>query len=655
MSTPRRNIYLQTVSPQEALNSVQTALVREDLIQRVTIPSHKACGRVLAEAVYARHSSPTFHSAAMDGYAVNARATFSAREDAPLTLVCGRDAFAVNTGQPLPAGCDAVIMIEQVAVDKGDSASPEGVIRIENPAFPWQHVRRIGEDIVATELLFPRRHKIDPWDVGALLAGGIWEVSVWERIRVRIIPTGDEVLDFTTRPEPGPGQVVESNSQMLTALFEELGCQVERIAPVADDPQQLRAALAASLDAETHITVFCAGSSAGSKDFTRATIESEGEVLVHGIRVMPGKPSLLGLCRGRIVAGAPGYPVSALVAFETLLAPLVAWLGNSTVPPHAEVDVELTRSIPSRIGMEEVVRLAVGQVGDKYVGTPLGRGAGNITTVTRADAVFHIPAECEGMAEGSHCRAKLFGQGASAETLQQNLICVGSHDNTLDILADELMGSDQPFRLISTHVGSMGGITALNSGTCHFSGMHLFDPVQNDFNAPFLTRFAPELDIVLINLAIRDQGLMVQPGNPLKLQGLADLTRVRFINRQRGAGTRILLDWKLKQAQIAPKDISGYEKEESTHMAVAANVLVGAADCGMGICAASKALGLDFIPLAQERYDLAIPRAFLGEERICRLLETVSSPVFRRRVEALGGYDTRLAGQVMLPGMGLGH
>ena len=636
----KRNIYLKTIPPAEAVARVKASIDREKLIREETIPAHEASGRVLAHAVHARYSAPTFHSAAMDGYAVNARATFTAREGHPLTLRAGESCFAVNTGHPMPEGCDAVIMIEQV-VQNGDA------ITIEAPAFPWQHVRRIGEDIVATELLFPRNHHLRPWDVGALLSGGIWDVPVWERISVRIIPTGDEVLDFTAHPDPGKGQVVESNSQMLAALARELGCKVERVTPVRDDPEALHQALRDSLDAGTHLTIFCAGSSAGSKDFTRATLEKEGEILTHGIAAMPGKPSLLANCRGRLVAGAPGYPVSALVCFKELLEPLVSWLSHREPPAKTVVPVELTRTVPSRAGVEEHVRVSIGRVGDKLVATPLGRGAGNITTVTRAQGDVRIPEQVEGLTEHAVVPAEL---SVSEAELDRILVCVGSHDNTLDLLADELMGLPEPFRFASTHVGSMGGITALKNGSCHLSGMHLFDPETDDFNFPFLKKFLPDADVTVINLAIRHQGLIVPHGNPLHIQGIDDLTRVRFINRQRGAGTRILLDWKLRQAGLKPTDIKGYQKEEFTHMAVAVNVLTGAADCGMGIHAAAKALGLDFVPLALERYDLVIPTRFLDDPRIRAVRALLDSPDFKARIEAQGGYDTPLTGQIMRAG-----
>lgn len=654
----KRNVYLKTLPLPEAVAKVLDALTaarstlqgdaRAPAPGKVLLPAQEAVGRVLYEAVHARYSSPTCHAAAMDGYAVRAADTFDAREGESVLLREGETCFAVNTGHPLPEVCDAVIMIEHVAVDN------KGGVSVEAPAFPWQHVRRIGEDIVATELLFPRNHQIRPCDVGALLSSGIWEVPVWEQVLVRIIPTGDEVLDFEQRPDPGRGQVVESNSQVLAALARELGCRVERVKPVPDQPEQLRAALRDSLDAGAHVVIFCAGSSAGSKDYTRSILESEGEILVHGIAAMPGKPSLAAICRGRPVFGAPGYPVSSLICFEELITPAICLLAHRPLPARPEIEVELTRSLSSRLGLEEFVHLAVGRVGEKAVGIPLNRGAGNISTVTRAQAVMRIPAEAEGAAEGSLVRARL---SVPPARLYDNLICVGSHDNVLDLLADELMGLPHAFRLISAHVGSMGGITALKKNVCHMAGMHLLEEDTGDFNFAFLRKYYPEGRIILFNLAIRQQGLIVPAGNPRGIQGVEDLKGrgLRYINRQRGAGTRILFDWHLRRAGLKPADVDGYAKEESTHMAVAVNVLTGAADCGMGIYAAARALGLDFVPLARERYDLAVPERFREDPRILAVRDMLQTDAFKTRLENLGGYETRLTGQIMRPGVRLGE
>lgn len=648
MSSRKRNVYLKTIPLTEAVEKTQKALDRDFIVHSETISAQEAAGRVLSEAVFARYSSPTFHSAAMDGIAVIAKDTFSAREEQPLTLHEGKNFFPVNTGNPMPGNCDAVIMIEHVILHGDGSCS------IETPAFPWQHVRRIGEDIVATELLFPQNHTLTAYDVGALLSGGIWEVRVWERIRVRIIPTGDEVLDFTLQPEPQAGQVIESNSQVLAALARELGCEVTTLSPVPDIPEQLRTTIEQSLHDLVHVTILCAGSSAGAKDFSRETIASLGDVLVHGVAAMPGKPSLLGICQGRLVAGAPGYPVSAVVCFEELLAPLISWMSRKEQRVFPSVPVELTRKAPSKLGMEEFLRLSVGKVGEKLVATPLPRGAGNITTMTRAQAVTRIPLNAEGVEQREEISAEL---RVSELQLENTLVCVGSHDNTLDVLADELMGLASPVRLTSSHVGSMGGILAIQNGSCHFAGAHLFDPETNEYNFSFLKKYLPDTDVTLVNLAIRHQGFIVPKGNPQNISSIHDVVgrNLRFINRQRGAGTRILFDYHLNAAGLSSRAVTGYAKEEFTHMAVAANVLTGTADTGLGIYAAAKALDLDFVPLARERYDLVIPSQYLETPNVQAVLELLCSSSFAARIAALGGYETSLTGQIMKPGIGLGE
>ncbi len=642
----KRNIYLKTIPIEQAVETAKAGLDRKALVGVETIPSETAAGRVTARPVVAKYSSPAFHGAAMDGIAVRAATTYAAREGAPVRLKPGEGFVPVNTGHPLPDGMDAVVMIENVVMD-GENAL------VETPVAPWTHVRRIGEDIVATEMLLPRRRKLTAYDVGALLSAGIYEVEVYEALRMRVIPTGDEVLDYTKRPEPAPGQVIESNSMMLCALARSWGIEAERVRPQRDDPETLAGAVEEALASDVHIVVLIAGSSAGSKDFTRAVIERCGEALVHGIAAMPGKPSLLGTAGGKLLVGAPGYPVSAVVCFEELVRPLAAWLSRSTAATRPEIDAVLARSVPSRPGMEEFVRLAVGRVGDVWTALPLSRGAGMLTTLTRAQAVGRIPANAEGAEAGSVMRATLLVDEAD---LSRTLVAVGSHDNTLDLLADMLMRRDNPVRLASSHVGSMGGLAALRSGSALAAGSHLFDPVTDDYNFPFLEKYLAGVDVTAVNLAIRHQGFIVPKGNPKGVAGVADLdgTGLRCINRQRGAGTRILFDHHLEKEGIEPANVAGYGNEEFTHMAVAVNVLTGAADCGLGAFSAAKALDLDFVPVARERYDLIIPTAFLDDPRILAVLEVIRSDECKRRIEALGGYETTLTGQIMKPGMGLG-
>ncbi|BCS87900.1 molybdopterin biosynthesis protein [Pseudodesulfovibrio sediminis] len=649
-----RNIYLETILPEEAVSLAKHALKREPLMDTETLPTHLAAGRVTVEPIYARYSSPTFHAAAMDGIAVLSASTFAAREDQPLELSHGDGFLFVNTGNPLPEGMDAVIMIENVV------QKDEVTVHIDSPAFPWQHVRRIGEDIVATELLISQNRELTPADIGALLSAGIYEIKVREKVRATFLPTGDEVMNFLDKPEPKAGQVIESNSQVFKAYADSWGIEATWAEPTPDDEDALRAAVMKGLADGNHIVIVGAGSSAGSKDYSKKVFKSIGTVLVHGISIMPGKPTLVAISDersgypGRLLVGAPGYPVSAIICHEKILGPIAHWLMGKSVPDRREVDITLARKTPSKPGMREAIRLAAGRIGDRIIGAPMARGAGMITTMTKAQAVTFIPRESEGVEQGETVRAELM---VPESDLDRVLIHVGSHDNTLDLLANELMGLEKnPLRLVSSHAGSMGGLTALKAGSALFAGAHLFDPESGDFNFPFIDRYLPNMDVTVINLAIRHQGLIVAKGNPLDIQGVDDLTRedVLFINRQRGAGTRILLDHHLKQADINPRDVQGYENEEFTHMAVAVNVLTGAASCGLGIYAAAQALDIDFVPLAHERYDLVIPTSHLQEERIQTLLATIRSDEVKTKISTLGGYETDLTGQEMKPGVGLG-
>ncbi|SDK94111.1 putative molybdopterin biosynthesis protein [Maridesulfovibrio ferrireducens] len=641
----KRNIYLKTIPVHEAVATAIAALDRETLVKPESIAVHEALNRVTSEAVHARCSSPTYHSAAMDGYAVKSDTTFPAREGQPLDLIKNKTCIPVNTGNALPDGMDAVIMIENI-VDNGDSVS------IEAPAFPWQHVRRIGEDIVATEMLLPRNHTISAFDLGALLSAGIYEIKVHEKIRMTFIPTGDEILPFADRPTPKPGEVIESNSQVFRSLALGLDVEFKATLPVRDREDLLAKAVETALQ-NSHIVVIGAGSSAGSKDFTSKTIAQLGTLLVHGIAVMPGKPTVLGTAQNKLLVGAPGYPVSAVVCFEDVLTPIISWLSGKPTPEREKVQVRLARRTPSKPGMEEIVRLAVGKVGEGYAGVPLARGAGMITTLTKAQGFTRVPAESEGIELNESVEVELF---SGKQTLEAILMHVGSHDNTLDLLGDILMGGDTPIRLVSTHAGSMGGLAALKTDVALFAGVHLFDPESGDFNFPFLEKYLPDVDVTVINLAIRHQGFIVPKGNPLNITGIESLRdgKVSFINRQRGAGTRILFDYHLDNAEILPTFVKGYDREEYTHMAVAANVLTGSADCGLGIYAAAKALDLGFVPLAHERYDLIIPDKYMQDKRIISLINLLKSDEIKKAVSELGGYDTPLTGKIMKPGMGLG-
>ena len=641
--THKRNVYLQMKSLAEARSIVLETFGTEDRLGTETVATIEAVGRILAEPVVARLSSPNFHAAAMDGIAVCAQTTFGAHQSKPRQLQIGQEAFYVNTGHVLPAGTDAVIMIEHVQV------LDDGQVQIEAPAFPWQHVRKMGEDIVATEMLFARQHRITPYCIGALLAAGVFQVTVRCRPKVMILPTGSELVEWRSLGHENlpPGKVIESNTYVIGGLVERCGGTYERQERIKDDVETIKGALLEAVDRPAQMVMIFGGSSAGSEDYSRMAIESLGKVLVHGVTMMPGKPVIAGAVHGKPVFCIPGYPVSAIMAFEQLVRPLLEQMQGQAATQRPVATVVPTRKMASKLGLEEFVRVKIGQVGDRLVATSLPRGAGLITSLTEADGIIRIPAHAEGIAEGTPVEAELL---RPAQSIARTVVIVGSHDNTLDVLADELRAQSARYSISSSHVGSMGGLMAVKRGVCHIAGTHLLDEQDGSYNISYIKKFLPDVPVRLVHLVMRDQGLMVLPGNPKGIQGLEDLVRpdVRLINRQSGSGTRILLDFRLKQLELAPDRIEGYAAEEFTHMAVAAAVLSGAADVGLGILAASRALGLEFIPVVTEQYDLAIPAAFFETHAIQALLAVIQSAAFKRRVSELGGYHVERTGEVLM-------
>jgi putative molybdopterin biosynthesis protein len=638
----QRNIYLKMKTLEEAKEILFHRFKAEHPIAEETIPVPEAVGRVLAAPVFANISSPGFHAAAMDGIALIAESSFGISEKKPKTLRIGSEAFFVNTGHVMPQGTNAVVMIENLQMPDAET------VRIEAPAVPWQHVRKMGEDIVATELLFPRNLRVTPYSLGAMLSGGVFSVSVKKKPKVLLIPTGSELvaLNEAQRRVLKPGEVLETNSYVLAGLAEALGAAAFRHPQIIDDPRMIREGVREAVRS-SDIVLVLGGSSAGSEDFARKAISEIGEVLVHGVTIMPGKPVIIGAVGEKPVFGMPGYPVSSIIAFEQFVAPLITRMLGQPEPEREEAEVTPTRNIASRLGIEEFLRVKLGAVGDRIVATPLPRGAGSITSITEADGIIRIPNRVEGLKAGEPVAATLL---RPLSEIRNTLVAVGSHDNTLDLLADRLRAGEKGVSLSSSHVGSMGGLMAIKKGGCHFAGSHLLDTTDGSYNLSYIRRYLPEVKVRVVHLVLRDQGLIVSRGNPKRINGIADLSRedVVFINRQGGSGTRILLDFRLKELGIDPGTIRGYESEEFTHMSVAAAVLSGAADAGLGIHAAARALDLDFIPVVTEQYDLVIPEIHYKTEKIRILLDIVRGDEFKTRVAALGGYHTDRTGEIIL-------
>jgi len=625
-----RELFLASVDPSRLANE--------------TIPVDDALDRITAEPIFAKISSPHYHASAMDGICVRAEDTFGATEFVPKKLSRvsedspGPGVFAyLDTGNSLPAWANAVIMIEKVRQLDNDT------VEIFEAVAPWNHVRLVGEDVVATELLLPRSHRLRPYDLGALLAAGHTTVPVKARPKVGIIPTGDELIQ--PGEEAKPGAVIEFNSSVLAAFVREWGGTPVKYPRARDDFAMLRQAARRAAQ-ECDLVTIIAGSSAGEHDLTADVVAEAGELWAHGIDVMPGKPAVLGGVDKKPVIGVPGYPVSAIVIAREILRPALEKFLGCAAPSHSTVHAVVPKKIASHLGLEEFIRVTLGRVGEKLVAVPLARGAGVITTMVHADGLLRIPSLVEGLNAGEQVEVQLLRPEAEIEN---TILSTGSHDLAIGVLEDQLKQRYPGLKIAATNVGSFGGLLALERGETHIAGTHLLDPETGVYNIPDIKRTIPKVPVVLVHLAQREQGILIARGNPKSISGLRDLARkgIRFVNRQAGSGTRVLLDYELRRLGLDPASIAGYEREEFTHMAVAVAVASGLADAALAVRAAANALGLDFLPVASEQYDLLFLRPFFESDRGGQLMAIIRSADLKRAVSSLGGYDIKNCGAVL--------
>lgn len=627
--------YLHTIAKEEAIKRILESV--QPLPGDELVPVPQARDRITSGPVEAVVSNPPFTCSAMDGFAVNFEATLSADLDSPVSLQKPSQAFSVNTGDPLPPWANAVIMVEDI------EDSPSAIV-IRKPAFLWQHVRMVGEDVIQGDLLFPTNHSITAYDIGVLLGAGIKEVKVRPRPRLLIIPTGKELLDIYEEPLEElseRGRLLDFNSYTLSAIGEEIGFEASKT-PIARTKDELRGIVERGIQ-ECDVLIINAGSSAGTEDFTESIVRELGQVVFHGISMMPGKPTLFGLIQGKPVFGIPGYPVSAMVSFRTFLEPLFERLAQTALITRM-IPCMTPYKIPSTLGVEEVVRVNLVKRDKEYFAYPLPRGASIFSSVSRADALLRIPGTVEGYGANERIFCELT---RSEEEIPRRIQIIGSHDLSLDIMRDIISAKHPGLDLISTHVGSLSGITAVRNGVADISTTHILDDNEKQYNIPAIKKYLPDRPVTLINIARRLQGLVVRRGNPKGIRGVKDLVRddVTFVNRQFGSGTRILLDAMLKEQSVDKRAIHGYDREEATHAAVGILVREGIADVGVAIYAVAKIFSLDFIPLAEEEYDLLVTKAFMADQRFATLAEAINSKEFSERLNAFGGYNTADTGK----------
>lgn len=658
------SIYLHDIPLSQAQARLREALQDAELWRMLGVESiplnENALGRVTAEPVWALVSSPHYHASAMDGFAVIADKTNGAQPSSPIIFLLEENsAQYVDTGDPLPAWANAVIPIENVESldENGDITSDirqPTCIRIRAAVAPWSHVRPLGEDVVATQLVLPKGHTLRPADLGAIAAAGYQEIKVARKPKVAILPTGSELVPIGSKLRSG--DILEYNSLVMAAQVKAMGAEPTRYPITKDDFDSICQRVQEA--AQTHdLVLLNAGSSAGAEDFSARVVEKLGQLLVHGVAVRPGHPVILGLINRKSpienrkledlipIIGVPGYPVSAALTVDIFVESILAkWLGRRPNELPTEM-ATLTRKIVSPAGDDDYVRVAVGKVGDKLLAAPLSRGAGVITSLVQADGLALIPSGVQGLEAGAQVKVHLYRSKAEIE---RTIFCIGSHDLTLDLLAQFLAEHDR--RFTSANVGSQGGLIALRRAEAHLAGSHLLDPATGGYNISYIRQYMPNIPVKVVALVGREQGLLVKKGNPKGVKNLGDLSRphVQFVNRQRGAGTRVLLDYHLNALALSADSIIGYTQEEYTHLGVATAVASGRADCGLGIAAAAQALDLDFIPLFQERYDLVIPKEYADGDLLAPLFGLLADSEFREAVSHLKGYDVSVMGTIIL-------
>lgn len=632
-----QNIYLSNYELEFAIDMFFSKLDFDDIgVERIN--TWEGLGRVTTSALYAKISSPHYNSSAMDGIALSSKLTHGASEKKHIELIENEEYIVVDTGDPIPKAYDCVIMVEDLI------KTGEGKAAIYKSATAWQNIRPIGEDIVEQQLIIPSQHKIRPMDIGAIMAGGINEVEVYKKPIVGIIATGTEIVEAGTVLKVG--DIIDFNSHTFSAQVTEWGGIPKRFGIVRDIYEDIKETIIKAIK-ECDIVLINAGSSAGREDFTDSIIRELGQVFVHGIAIKPGKPAILGRINRKPIIGIPGFPVSAYFIMENIVKKLMFSYQGLESSTSKCVKAVLSRKIMSSLKHLEFVRIKLGYVDDKLIATPLSRGAGATLSLVRADGVLEIPQNVEGLEAGTIVEVKLI---KNEDEIKNTVVCIGSHDPIVDIAGDIMHRSNKEFFLCSANAGSMGGIMALRNGETHIAPIHLLDMVSGEYNISYIKKYLVDKSMALIKGVGRTQGFLVQKGNPKNIKSFEDLKRgdISYVNRQRGSGTRLLLDYNLNRIGIDFSEIYGYDREEYTHLAVGAVIALGDVDTGLGVYSAASIMGLDFIPVCTEEYDFCIPSKYLEMEMIQKFIETLKSKEFSAKLDELGGYEYDNIGEIII-------
>jgi molybdenum cofactor synthesis domain-containing protein len=634
--TSEQDQFLTILSREDALARFEAVLFPRAIASEMR-PLADALGCALAEDVVAPIDVPPFDRSNVDGFAVRSADLASAGEASPVrvllndeVIACGTaptrpvlsgTATPIATGGPVPRGADAVVMVEHT--------QPAGhrAIEIRRAASPGQFVSYAGSDIARGEALLRAGTVIGSREIGMLAACGIAQVTVARRPRVAIISTGDELV------QPGeplrPAAIYDTNGAIVTAAISENGGEAHFLGAIPDDEAQLEAAMRKAL-ASSDMLVLSGGTSKGAGDVSHRIIGRLGKpgIIAHGVALKPGKPLCLAVCDGKPVIILPGFPTSAMFTFHDMIVPVLRRMAGLPPRSDAKVNARVPVRIASELGRTEFVMVSLVEGAEGLIAYPTGKGSGAITSFAQADGFLRIDALADQMPAGSEAEVTLF----TPHVRVPDLVIVGSHCTGLDLVTAPLVHAGLVVRSIA--VGSLGGLSAAKRGECDFAPIHLFDEKTETYNMPYLSD-----GLELVPGWRRMQGIVFRKGDR-RFEGLNAEDAVRaaltdpaciMVNRNQGAGTRILIDRLLGGARP-----DGYWNQPRSHNAVAAAVAQHRADWGMTIAPVAHASNLGFIPFAEEHYDFALVKARKQRPAVQGFLDALASNEGRTALEQAG-------------------